>query len=262
MPTVTQHALGTFCWPECVTTDAAGTKKFYSSLLGWTWNESPMGDSMIYYIAMLNGQSVGAMFELDPAMKQAGVPPHWSSYVSVASVDEAMAQARALGGEVIMGPQDVMELGRMAILRDPIGAVFSVWQAKTYPGVGMLNEPGSLGWTQLNATDPAKAKPFYSALLGWKHEDMADPIGGTYTTWLKADGPAGGMMPMPPGTEGAPSHWLVYWSVADTHAAHAKAESLGAKTFVPPTDVPGMVRFAVMQDPQGVIFALMTPLMP
>ena len=260
MPTMTQHALGTFCWPECATNDSAGTKKFYSDLLGWTWKDIPMGESFTYHIAELRGSEVAAMFQIDDAMRAQGVPPHWAAYVSVASADEAAAKAQQLGGKLVMGPMDVMDHGRMAVLVDPIGATFAVWQAKKHCGVGMLGEPGSLGWTQLNASDPGKAKPFYTALLGWKTDEMKSPDGGTYTTWQKSDGGAGGMMSMPPGT-GAPSHWLTYWLVADAREAHAKAGSLGAKTFVPPTDVPGMLTFAVLQDPQGVMFAVMSTLM-
>jgi hypothetical protein len=260
MPVVTQHALGTFCWPECATTDALASKKFYSELLGWTWKENSMGPNMTYYVALLDGQGVGAMYQLDDRMKKMGVPAHWASYVSVANTDEAIATAKSLGGELLTGPHDVMDLGRMAFLRDPIGATFCVWQAKTHHGIDRFGDPGSLGWTQLNASDTDKAKAFYTGLFGWKAEDGTDPSGGTYTTWKKADGPAGGMMRMP-ANAGAPSHWLVYWTVTDVRASHAKAESLGAKTFVPPTDVPGMVTFTVMADPQGVMYALMTPMM-
>ncbi len=258
MPTMTQHTAGTFCWPECATGDADATKRFYTELLGWTWKDVPMGDQGMYHIAELRGSEVAAMYTLTADMRAQGVPPHWASYVAVASADEAAKRAESLGGKVVMGPFDVMDHGRMAVITDPIGATFCVWQAKKTCGVGMLNEPGALGWTQLNATDPERAKPFYTGLLGWAAQDDPNPMGGVYTTWMKADGPAGGMMAMPPGAGGAPSHWLVYWAVADTRASHAKAESLGAKTFVPPVDIPGMGTFAVMQDPQGVVFALVS----
>lgn len=258
MPTMTQHSTGTFCWPECATGDAAASKKFYSDLLGWAWKDVPMGEQGTYHIAELRGAEVAAMYTLTGEMRAQGVPPHWASYVLVAGADEAAQRAESLGGKVVMGPFDVMDHGRMAVLMDPIGATFCVWQAKKHCGVGMLNEPGALGWTQLNATDPAKAKPFYTALLGWTYQDDPNPMGGVYTTWMKADGPAGGMMAMPPGAEGAPSHWLVYWAVADTRESHAKAAALGAKTFVPPTDIPGMGTFAVLCDPQGVGFALVS----
>ena len=81
--------------------------------------------------------------------------------------------------------------------------------------------------------------------------------GGDYTTWLKADGPAGGMMAMAVGGP-APSHWLPYFSVSNVDATAKQAASLGAQTFVPPTDIPGTGRFAGFADPQGATFAVIT----
>lgn len=261
MATFTQHTAGSFCWFECYTPDENASMQFYAELLGWTWKHVPLGEMGTYHIAEKGGAEVAALMQLGPDMKAAGVPPHWAVYVAVANADEATKQAEALGAKVLMGPFDAMEHGRMSTLMDPLGATFNVWQAKKHCGVGLAFEPGSFGWAQLNASDAAKAKPFYTALFGWKAQDDPNPMGGIYTTWMKADGPAGGMMPMPPGAEGAPSHWLLYWSVADTRATHAKAEALGARTFVPPMDIPGMLTFSVLQDPQGVVFALMTPAM-
>jgi len=111
---------------------------------------------------------------------------------------------------------------------------------------------------QLNAKDTAKAKAFYPALLGWKVQDDPMPAamgGGEYTTWLKADGPAGGMMAMP-GGQAAPSHWLSFFAVTDVDATHTKALSLGGTSYVPPTDIPGTGRFSVLADTTGAAFAL------
>lgn len=84
------------------------------------------------------------------------------------------------------------------------------------------------------------------------------PGAGFYTTWMRADGVmAGGMMAMPPDVS-APSHWLSYFVVQDVDRSHAQAASLGAKTFVPPSDLPGSGRFSVLADPQGAAFGLMT----
>lgn len=256
MPVVTQYTPGTFCWLECHTSDAAAGKQFYSSLFGWTWKDIPMGEHGFYHIAEWQGREVAAMTALMPEMRAQGVPPNWASYVTVADVDAAAKRAESLGGKVVMGPFDVNDAGRMAVVIDPIGATINLWTGRNTPGVGIAGEPGSFGWAQLNATDPAKAKPFYTGLFGWTAKDDPNPMGGAYTTWLRADGPAGGMMPMPPGA--GPSHWLIYWAVADTRASHAKAESLGAKAMVPPMDIPGMGTFSVLQDPQGAFFALVT----
>jgi predicted enzyme related to lactoylglutathione lyase len=260
MPTVTTHAPGTFAWPELVTSDGAAAKKFYMALFGWDAEDQVMGPDMTYTIFKLRGTDVAAGFKMTPDMAKMGIPPNWGAYVTVENADAAVERAKALGGQLLQGPHDVMEHGRMAVLMDTQGATFSVWQAKNHIGVGILGEPGSLGWTQLNAKDPAAAKKFYPALLGWQVHD--DPMpesmgGGAYTTWLKADGAAGGMMPMPKDAP-APSHWLSYFAVASVDESAAKAASLGALTYVPPTDIPGTGRFAVLADPQGAAFAIVT----
>jgi hypothetical protein len=257
MPTMTQHAPGTFCWPELGTTDQAGAKAFYGALFGWTFRDSPIGNDEVYTIFERDGRECAALYTLRPDMLKAGVPPHWEAYVSVASADEAAAAAKKLGGTVIMEPFDVMEHGRMAVLQDPIGAVFCVWQAKRHAGVGVLGEPGSLAWTQLNASRPGPAKEFYTGLFGWTSHDDPMPGGGAYTTLLRGGQPVGGIMPMPPDVpKEAPSHWLDYFAVTDVDASAARATALGGRSLVPPTDIPGMGRFAVLQDPQGAVFAI------
>lgn len=257
MPTITQHAPGSFCWPELATSDQDGAKKFYSSLFGWTFRDTPIGPNEVYTIFQLGGRDCAALYTLQADMKAMGVPPHWETYVAVANADEAAERVKQLGGTVIKEAFDVMDAGRMAVVQDPIGGVFCVWQAKQHAGVGVTGEPGSLAWSQLDATDPAKAKPFYSQLFGWKTQD--DPMpdgGGDYTTLILNGQPVGGIMPMPPEAAGAPTHWLTYFASSDVDATAAKAATLGAAILVPPTDIPGTGRFAVLKDPSGAAFSL------
>ena len=261
MPTATTHAIGTFNWPELATSDQNGAKKFYTSLFGWEFKDSDMGPQGIYTIFTLGGQDVAALYTMDPKQAQTGMPPYWGTYIAVENADASAAKAKSLGGTVIMEPFDVMEHGRMAVITDPQGATFCVWQAKKHCGVGVYGEPNSLGWTQLNAKDTGVAKKFYTELIGWKVQDDEMPAamgGGHYTTFLKADGAAGGMMAMPPGAPSMPSHWLPYFAVTNVDTMTAKAASLGANTYVPPTDIPDTGRFSVLADPQGATFALIT----
>ncbi len=260
MPATTAHLPGTFCWPELAAKDIQAAIKFYRALFGWDLIEHPMGPGMTYYVFTKGGHQVGAAFQLDETMMP-GVPPHWGTYLSVTDADAAATQTKALGGQVLMGPHEVKvegrEHGRMYMLKDSVGAVFGVWQARQHAGVGLMNEPGSLAWTQLNATDTDGAKKFYTQLCGWKVQDDPNPMGGVYTTWLKADGPAGGMMEMPKGAP-IPSHWLCYFATENVDRSHAAAMKAGAQGHVPPTDIPGMGRFSVLADPQGAFFALVT----
>lgn len=256
MTTATVHTQGTFCWPELATSDAMAAKKFYGSLLGWNVRDTDMGPNGIYTVFLLGDRDAAACYTLTPQMQ--GVPPHWGAYVAVNDADQTAAKAESLGGKLVMKAFDVMDLGRMAVIQDPIGATFCVWQAKKHGGVAVMGQPGTLGWTQLNASTPERVKPFYTELFGWTFRDDPMPWGGTYTTWQRADGTqAGGMMPMPTDAQ-APSHWLTYFTVQDIAKSHAQALSLGAKEFVPPTELGDGLKFSVLADPQGAAFGLMT----
>lgn len=253
MAEVTSHAPGSFSWIELGTTDQNAAKAFYGKLFGWTFVDTPMGPGEVYTTFKLKGRDVGAAYTLDPK-RHGGVPPHWMVYVATTDADATVRRAGELAGKVVAGPFDVMEFGRMAVLADPPGAPFSVWQPKTHPGLGIHDEPGAFCWGQLNTNDTAKAEGFYTALFGWVAKTGTGG-GMTYTEWLVAGKPIGGMMALPPGAQ-APPHWLAYFAVDDCALTAALAASLGAKTFVQPTEIPGVGFFAVFADPQGATFAI------
>lgn len=255
MATVTQHAPGTFCWPELGTLDQNAAKTFYSSLFGWAIRDTDMGNGEIYTVFTLNGADVAALYTMREEERKMA-PPHWNSYVAVESADQAAAKAKELGATVLMEPFDVMDIGRMAILMDPTGAVFQVWEAKTHIGVGVLDEPSSLCWTELMTTDAAKAKAFYTGLLPWKTEAMPMPQ-GEYTLWKRGDVSAGGMMEITPQMGPIPPHWMPYFAVVDCDATVAKALKLGGSTIVPAQDIPEVGRFAVLKDGQGAVFSIL-----
>ncbi len=254
MATVTQHAPGTFCWPELATTDQPKAKEFYTRLFGWGFDDSPIGEGQVYTMLKLGGRQVGALFQM--GKEQAGMPPHWSAYVAVASADEAAKQAASLGGKIAMEPFDVMDHGRMAVIQDPQGAMVAVWQANKHSGAGVLDEPGALCWTELMTTDPAAAGRFYTGLFGWTAESM--PIGDrAYTVFKRGDKSAAGMMEIAPEMGPMPPSWLGYFAVADCDQSVAQAIMLGGQVAVEPADVPGVGRFAVLCDPQGATFAIL-----
>jgi predicted enzyme related to lactoylglutathione lyase len=253
MPEVTSHPPGSFCWIELGTTDQNAAKEFYGKLFGWTFVDTPMGPDSVYTIFKLKGRDVAAAYTLDPK-QQPGAPPHWMIYVAAADADATARRSAELGGEVLTGAFDVFDLGRMAVLKDPAGAVCNVWQAGKNTGLGIHNEPGAFCWGQLNTSDTAKAEAFYKALFGWAAKTGSDG-GMTYTEWTLGGVPIGGMMALP-ADAAAPSHWLAYFAVDDCEKMAAKAAALGAATHVPPTDIPGVGPFAVFADPQGAAFAI------
>lgn len=246
-----EHAPGTFCWIELATTDGPGAKKFYMDLFGWDATDSPIGPDMVYTIYKIKGKDVAASFQKPEQMKD--VPNHWGSYISVASADEAAAKAKSLGGTVVQEPSDVMEHGRQAVIADPTGAHFSLWQAKQHPGVGLKNATNTLCWNELMTNDTERAKDFYTKLFGWKTK--TDSGGGMpYTEWINGEEHIGGMMQIQPDMGPMPPAWGLYFAVEDCDAMVRKATAMGARTYVPPTDIPNVGRFSVLADPQGAVF--------
>ncbi len=245
------HAPGSFCWAELATTDGPGAKKFYGELFGWEAHDSPVGPDMVYTMLKLDGKDVGALYQKGEMMKD--VPTHWATYISVASADEIAAKAKALGGTVIKEPFDVMDAGRMAVIIDPTGAAFCIWQPGKHTGFGVTGQPNSTTWFELLTTDTSKAADFYTKLLGWTAKTHG-PM--NYTEWMLGETAIGGMMPIQPYMGPVPPNWGIYFAVADCDAAFQKATSLGAKAYVPPMAIENVGRFAVLSDPQGAVFSI------
>jgi predicted enzyme related to lactoylglutathione lyase len=246
---------GNFCWFELATSDQAAAKKFYSGLFGWTANDSPMGPDSFYTMFQLRGKNVGAAYTLDAEQAKQGVPSHWGTYVTVTNVDAATAKAKTLGGTVLVDPMDVADHGRMAVLRDPTGAVISLWQAKQHQGVGLWGEVGAFCWSELLTRDTAAATDFYTALLGWQTR-VTDTAGFPYTHWQNDGADIGGMMAIMEQWGPMPPHWVNYVQVENCDETAAKATSLGGKVCTPPADIPNAGRFAVIQDPSGAMLSV------
>jgi len=255
MSEITQHEPGTFCWPELGTSDTAAAKKFYTGLFGWSADDTPAGPGMTYTMLRLSGKDIGALYELQKDQKEQGVPPHWLSYVSVASSDETARKAKELGGKVLMEPFDVMEHGRMAVIQDPAGATFALWQPRQSIGARIVNQPGALCWNELATRDTDAAGKFYSDLFGWTRKTR-DIGGSTYTEFWNGDRPVAGMMKMMKEWGDIPPHWMVYFASADADESASKAKQLGGDVKVPPTDIPEVGRFTVLRDPQGAVFSV------
>ena len=250
-----EYKPGTFCWVELGTSDNEAAKNFYTQLFGWEYTDNPMGPEGVYTILTLNGKDVGGLYKLMPDMVAQGVPPHWLSYVAVTSADETAEKAKAAGATVMNGPFDVSTIGRMAVVQDPTGAVFALWQAKEHKGSGISNVPNSFCWNELGTTDTETAGQFYTNLFGWTKEQFSEsPV--EYTMFKNGDRGAGGMYKITPEMGPIPPHWLVYFAVDDCDAKVQKASELGAHVMKPAEDIPGVGRFAILIDPQGAAFAI------
>ncbi len=250
----TSYEPGIPCWVDLGSPDLDASVEFYTALLGWQVPESEnVEQTGGYRRATKNGRDVAGMMPL----MQEGQPPAWSSYVSVADADATAAAVKEAGGSVLAEVMDVMGLGKMAVFADPTGAVFGIWQPGTFPGAGLVNEPGALAWNELNTRDVAGAKAFYGAVLGWGFEENQMGENETYTMITLDGNPVGGILDLDERGVPAeiPAHWLVYFAVEDTDATIAQAKERGANVMMEPIDLP-VGRFAILTDPHGAAFAV------
>ena len=255
MQIIDKHPPGSFCWIELATTDQNAAKNFYGTLFGWTASDMPMGPDDVYTMFQLQGRSAAAAYTLRAEQRSMGVPPHWMLYIAVDSADDAASRTAELGGKVLAPAFDVFDVGRMAVLQDPTGAAFSVWQAKTHPGTEIAGIEGTLCWADLSTPDPARAGKFYSELFRWKLEAAEHDSSG-YLHIRNGDRFIGGIPPIQHRDSQIPPHWLLYIAVSDCDESAAKAKQLGATTLMSPMTMENVGRWSILADPQGAVFAI------
>jgi predicted enzyme related to lactoylglutathione lyase len=252
MPEVSEYAAGTPSWVDLASPDPDASARFYGALFDWdAVDTGPVEETGGYRMLQRGGRNVAG---LGPTQAE-GQPAMWTTYVSTDDAEAVAAKVRDAGGQVVMEPFDVLGVGRMAVFVDPGGAYFSVWQPQTHRGADIVNEPGALCWNELATRDIDGAKAFYAAVFGWDADTNA--YGETsYSEWKLAGRSIGGMIAMnEQWPADVPPHWMVYFAVEDADAAVARAQELGGKVAVPPTDTPAG-RFAVLNDPQGAVFSV------
>jgi uncharacterized protein len=256
MAQIDQHAPGSFCWIELATSDQNAAKQFYQSLFGWTANDFPMGPGDFYTMFQIEGCDAAAAYTLNAQMRAQGVPPHWMLYIATVSADETAGKAAQAGGKVVAPPFDVMDFGRMAVIQDPAGATFSVWESKSHKGTRVTGVPGTMCWADLNTPDPAGATAFYKQVFGWDFTTGQDD----YLHIKNGEAFIGGIPPAVHLNPHAPPHWMTYFTVVDCDASAAQAKSSGANLYMGPMTIEKVGRMAVVADPQGAVFALFQPL--
>ncbi|MEV8636475.1 VOC family protein [Streptosporangium sp. NPDC051023] len=247
----TDYVSGAPNWIDLGSPDIEAATAFYGPLFGWSF-QSAGPEAGGYGFFQFDGKTVAAVGPLDE-----GATSAWTLYFQTADADATTKAVEQAGGTVRFTPFDVFTNGRMAGFTDPGGAEFAVWQPGTTTGLDLVTAPGSLAWTELYVPNPDAVRSFYQSVFDWKTRDM--PFGdATYIMFSAAEGEnadQGGLMPL---QEGDRPHWLPYFEVPDADATVALAQELGGVVLVPATDIPDVGRFAILSDPHGARFAVIT----
>jgi len=244
---------GQFVWYELTTSDVDAAQKFYPRFTGW--GIQPFDKD--YTMWTNGGTPIAGMFRLTDEMRQQGVPPNWMPYVETSNVDDTAAKAAALGGRVMVGPQDIPNAGRFAVIQDPQGAVFGALKPANPGGAwDGTAEVGRFSWHELMTTDYVAAFQFYRDLFGWEKTGEMDMGGGqNYFMYGKGETAYGGMFNRFGDMASMRPFWLVYIHVKDVGKAVNAATKGGGVVQRPQMDIPGGA-IAILGDPQGAGFAL------
>jgi predicted enzyme related to lactoylglutathione lyase len=238
-------------WIDLASSNPQLVKSFYAQLFGWTFEES--GEEFGHYINFFkDGQHIAGLMQ----NQQPGAPDSWVTYLCSVDAKATADAVSAAGGQVIVPPMDIADLGTMAIATDPGGAVIGVWQPGEHKGYALAGEAGAPVWHELHTTAYTAVVPFYQQAFGWETNVMSDTDDFRYTVMVAGGTQLAGVMDaatfLPPGT---PSNWQVYLGSEDVDATLAKVVELGGAVTQAAEDTP-YGRLAQAADPTGAVFKL------
>jgi predicted enzyme related to lactoylglutathione lyase len=259
MPTRDTAPTGAPCWIDLQTSDPQRARTFYTELFGWTAQESSEEFGGYFMFTADDKPVAGAM----PSDEQAPITDVWSIYLATPDAAKTLQFAADRGGQVIVEPMPVADLGTMGFLMDPGQAAIGVWQPDQFPGFLTLGEPATPAWFELLTRDYARSIEFYKDVFGWTTSVMGDTDEFRYTVSIDPaagdEGQLAGVMDaaswLP---EGVPSHWSVYFATEDTDLSASRVTELGGSVVEPPTDTP-YGRMTRVTDPMGAHFKLIGP---
>lgn len=249
MPEVTSHTPGSVSYFELMTPILSWQQciDFYGGLFGWDSENDPI---LGFAQMKLGGKAVASI-----SISFDG-PTFWLTHITVDDISTVALQAVTAGGAVILAPTTLVSLlfgeWKQAVIRDPAGAYFGLWQPGTRIGAQLVQDPGTLLWSDLRTSNIDPAKTYYGTVFGWGVHAYEIAGEGLITEWrLNGLNNRGGTTQFNPAwpTDSQP-HWLPYFSVADTDATAQKAVALGGQVKVPPANT-WIGRTAVLADPAG-----------
>jgi uncharacterized protein len=235
-------------WLDLAAPDAPAAAEFYAALFGWTYSVSgpEYGN---YHVALLADRPVAGIGE--PFGDAAG-PSRWTLYLASSDIDADVARAREAGATIVAEPMEIPAQGHMAVLLDPTGASFALWQPIEHTGFGATDAHGTFSWAELSTPDPKTAAAFYSALFGFDFGPVESDDTERY------DFGSGEQRVASVSRGAGEPRWRIYFAVDDVDAAAEAARHAGGDVLEDPFDTQ-FGRITVVRDPNGAEVDLLQP---
>ena len=247
--------IGDFCWAELYAKNISKSLKFYASIFDWKEENISLPENKFYTLLKIHEKSIAGGIQLSDDMGD--LRPHWNSYILVADIHKTLEKAIKLGAKSMSGVSDCLDIGKYAVILDPTGASFTLWQSmKLEPEIVLKkNVPNNIGWNELITEDIDKAKQFYMELFGWEDKTMASEYAEKYTVFMNEGTPAAGMRTPTEKLKTPGPRWWVYFTVSNLDASIDKIRELGGNIKHDPITIP-LGRFIMIEDPGGVCFSI------
>ncbi|SIS17368.1 hypothetical protein SAMN05445060_3250 [Williamsia sterculiae] len=240
-------------WLDLMSSDPATVAPFYCELFGWEV-EDPNPDLGNYQNFRRNGVRVAGLM---PTMSPEAPADVWTIYLRADDIAARVAAVKEAGGQVFIGPHQVADLGHLAVLADPAGAVIGLWQPGTHRGFLTRGEPGTPYWFDTLSKAYESSKTFYSEAFGWEYDELTGEM--NYAQVLIGGEVLAGIMQaesmLPPES---PSFWQSYITVDDTAAVLDRAVELGGAVTMSATDTPYGI-LGSLADPFGANITVAVP---
>lgn len=247
--------VGQIIWHDLLTQDIAKARHFYADLLGWkyqieyTSNFVWQPGEAEYPLILADNEAHGGF--VDPGQN---LVSRWIAYVMVQDVDAVTAKAKSLGATIVREPFDTPGVGRSSVIQDLQGAVI----CPTFPTHTFPAPRGTFLWDELITDDVESAKLFYCDLFSWRFHDIDVTQNSHYTVLKKIDNADVVRVTHQSFDKVALATWIPYLATDDVDVAIANAKVLGASVCEEVTYMPNGERKAILTDPTGTVFGLLT----
>ncbi|HEX4688843.1 MAG TPA: VOC family protein [Nocardioides sp.] len=240
------------CWIQLSTDDVDTAISFYGDLFGWSAGE-PSEEYQGYRMLFRGDQPIAGLVPTPD-----GAHPTWTVFLATPDLAGTVERATAAGGQVLVEPMPVADLGSFAELADPAGAAVGAWEADTFPGFVTRAADNAPSWFETLSTRYDDAVAFYQQAFGWETHVMSDSPEFRYTTLGLNEDARAGIMDASSFLGDEPARWQLYLQTSDTDETIAKAVSTGGELVRAAEDTP-YGRIATLMDPAGVRFCVMRP---
>ncbi len=215
----------TFSWADLSTFDIHLAKRFYKQCFGWEYQEIDSG----YLSCQAEGGSAAGLYTMPEKFQKNGMPSFWMPYIQVEDIEELAREAERQGAKVEIKPQPAPGGGMIALIRDPAGAGFTVFEGDDLRGSGAGGDLGCVVWNELHVSDLAKVRSFYANVFGWRIEPT--DVDDRYQIFAPTDStdPIAGIQVTPNDIKGDKEYWGIYFSVNNLSKSAKSIESNGGR---------------------------------